>query len=210
MKQYIVECIGTFFLMLTVIFSGEPWAIGLLFAAMLYIGHTLTRGYYNPAVAATRLFHKTITMPQFLGCCIAQILGATLAATYFFLVSGDYFILELPAGIMFADVALREMLFTFVLCSVTLAATHYAEMRHHAGLIIGLTLASIATIGGLYNPALFLGAMLCNMAELHIPSAENILTFVFAPLIGALLASYFFTYCNHQASYLYGAPSEKM
>lgn len=198
MKRYFVEFLGTFFLMLTIIFSGEPWAIGLLFAAMLYMGHTLARGYYNPAIAATLLLNRTMNARDFMGCCIAQILGATLAATYFFLISGDYFVLELPAGVMFADVALREILFTFVLCSVTLAATQHAEMRHHAELIIGLTLASIATIGGLYNPALFLGAMLCNMTELNIPSAENVLTFVFAPLVGALLASYFFAYCNRQ------------
>ena len=198
MKRYFVECVGTFFLMLTIIFSGEPWAIGLLFAAMLYIGHTLARGYYNSAIAATLLLNRTMNARDFFGCCIAQTLGATLAATYFFLVSGDYFMLELPAGVMFADVAMREILFTFVLCSITLAATQYAEMRHHAGLIIGLTLASIATIGGLYNPALFLGTMLCNLAELHIPSTENILTFVVAPLLGALLASHFFSYCNRQ------------
>lgn len=203
MKSYVMEFLGSFFLMYAVIFSGEPWAIGLIFAAMIYIGRHISGGYYNPAVTIAAWMRNAVSVQDVLWYCAAQIAGASVAAFYFWFVSGDYFMLELPADIIFFDSAVREILGTFVLSLVvlTLATTARYSTTNKLGLIAGLTLAALCTLGGLYNPALFLGAMLCKMAGFGAPTPYNILTFVVSPVVGGVIAAYLCDYLNPREVY---------
>jgi aquaporin Z len=197
-RRYVAEFLGTFFLMFAIIFFGEAWAIGLMFGVMIYIGGHVSGGYYNPAVAGAAWARGALSMEHLIGYSIAQILGATMASLYFLFISGDHFTLELPAGIMFSIVAVREILLTFVLAMIVLTMMTTIKYRgsHLGGLICGVALAAIASVGGLYNPAIFLGAAICNMTGAIMPTLPNLLTFVGAPLIGSGLAVGMFKYFN--------------
>ncbi len=50
MKKLLVEFIGTFFLVLVVMLSHNPLAIGCILMAMVYMGGHISGGHYNPAV----------------------------------------------------------------------------------------------------------------------------------------------------------------
>jgi len=60
MNRYIIELIGTFFLVLTIGLSGNPLAIGLVLVAMVYMGGHISGANYNPAVSPGYIFEKEI------------------------------------------------------------------------------------------------------------------------------------------------------
>src|SRR5688572_27530534 len=85
MKKYVVEFIGTFFLVNGAIFGG---AIGASIAlmVMIYAGGHISGAHFNPAVTIAMLIRKKITSADVPGYMIAQFLGATLAAVLAFYV----------------------------------------------------------------------------------------------------------------------------
>ena len=60
MKKYIVEFIGTFFLVLTVALTGNPIAIGFILVAMVYMGGYISGAHYNTAVTMGLLLSGNI------------------------------------------------------------------------------------------------------------------------------------------------------
>ena len=50
MLEYLIEFIGTFFLLFIIISTTNPMAIGLTLAAMIAMGGKISGGYFNPAV----------------------------------------------------------------------------------------------------------------------------------------------------------------
>src|SRR5471032_1257816 len=126
MKKYLVEFIGTFFLVLTigmcVIDPGAgalaPLAIGSALMIMIYAGGHVSGGHYNPAVTLAVWLRgrcATADVPFYI---IAQILGAA-AATFIVLYLKDNPTLtpkELPVVPMF----IAEFIGTFALAYVVL------------------------------------------------------------------------------------------
>jgi glycerol uptake facilitator-like aquaporin len=81
MNKYLVEFLGTMFLMF-VIFATDNWlAIGAALAVAIMLGAAISGGAFNPAVAIS--FYAAGKLPQadLLPYIIVQILGA-LAAFY--------------------------------------------------------------------------------------------------------------------------------
>ena len=64
MKIYIVEFIGTFFLILVIALTGNPIAIGAILAAMVYFGEQISGAHYNPAVTLGFLFLSLIHISE--------------------------------------------------------------------------------------------------------------------------------------------------
>lgn len=58
MNRYITELIGTFFLVLTIAFTGNPIAIGLVLTALVYMGGHISGAHYNPAVSLAIYLRK--------------------------------------------------------------------------------------------------------------------------------------------------------
>src|ERR1700722_20405146 len=88
MKKYLVEFIGTFFLVFTVgscvISPGAgdfaPLAIGACLMVMVYAGGHISGGMYNPAVSLAVFIRGKMSTLSFIGYVAAQILGGGLAA----------------------------------------------------------------------------------------------------------------------------------
>src|SRR5690349_16729913 len=91
MKKYLVEFIGTFFLVFVIGLSGNPIAIGAILMVMVYMGGHVSGAHYNPAVTLAIMIRGKIKGGEAIMYMIVQILGATVAALMFYLLKGHSF-----------------------------------------------------------------------------------------------------------------------
>jgi aquaporin Z len=170
MKKYIVEFIGTFFLVFTVGIAVRqaaplaPIAIGSVLMVMIFAGGHVSGGHFNPAVTLAAFLRGRCDKQDVLPYWIAQFGAGVVAALLVNFV--------LRGRVNPAVVALHptiasfivEFLFTFALAWVVLnVATTKATMGNSFyGLAIGFTvLVGAITVGGIsggaFNPAVGLG-----------------------------------------------------
>ena len=83
MLSYLVEFIGTFIFLSVIIITGNPLAIGLALASVIWFGSKVSGGHFNPAVNLMMLMNKKMNMTQFIGQTLAQLFGA-IAAYYYY------------------------------------------------------------------------------------------------------------------------------
>jgi aquaporin Z len=81
MNKYLVEFLGTMFLMFTVFATGNWLAIGAALAINVLLGGSISGGAFNPAVAIGLYASGKIAKSDVIPYVIVEILGA-LAAFY--------------------------------------------------------------------------------------------------------------------------------
>lgn len=198
MKKYIVECIGTFFLVLTVGLTGNPLAIGGVLAAMVYMGGYISGGHYNPAVTLGVLLQKKITVAEAASYVLVQLVGALAAAGVYQAVHGGRIAVSPGHNVGLGAALLVEMIFTFALVSVVLhtAVSQKTKGNEYYGVAIGLILmvgayAGGHISGGAFNPAVGLGP---NLYDWHTLSqhGSNLWLYLVGPLAGGLIAGLLF------------------
>lgn len=200
MKRFIIEAVGTFFLSMAVMLTGDPMAIGLMLMAMIYVGESISGGFYNPAVTVAVWLRGALQSRFLLGYIIAQCCGALLAAAAFYALAGHMYVARLPEHVPVLLALLPEVLMTFVFCSVILvvATTDRFKVGGAGGLVIGLTLTAIAYYNGLYNPAIALCSLMGSMMSGDMAAmGTNLTAHIAGPLIAALLASWWIGYEDH-------------
>ena len=82
MIPYIVEFLGTFFFLLVILRTKEPWAIAIGLLAVIYLFQSVSGAHFNPAVSVMMTINKTLEMAKLPFYILAQILGG-VAAFYF-------------------------------------------------------------------------------------------------------------------------------
>ena len=202
MKEYLMEFIGTMFLVLAVGFSQNPLAIGLALAVMVYMGGHISGGHYNPAVTLAVFFRGKLESKFVTGYMIFQVLGAFTAALIYYVVFSNTFYPAPSAGIELWKTILLELLFTFALCSVVLAVATSEKTKGNYiyGLAIGLTVTvgaySVGPItGGAFNPAVYLGPMLMDVFTGG-SSAQHLILYLVGPAGGGALAAIIYKIIN--------------
>jgi aquaporin Z len=207
MKNYVVEFVGTFFLLfvigLCVIEPGgagamAPLAIGAILMVMVYAGGHISGGHYNPAVTLgvwMRGKCGTKDVPFYM---LAQVLGAALASLLVVRIKGSALIVAAAPNIL--NALLAELIFTFALVYVVLnvATSKKTAGNSYYGLAIGFTVMSAAyAIGGIsgcaINPAVAIGVTIMGLSKLG-----NLWVFIVANLAGAALAASIFKLTNNQ------------
>lgn len=195
MKKYIVEFIGTFFLVLVVSLTGNPIAIGFVLCALVYMGGYISGANYNPAVTLGLLLSKKLKLDVAVKYMLVQLLAGIIAAFTYFLIHNSTFIPTIGHNTTLISAILVEILFTFLLVSVVLhvAATDKTKNNDYFGLAIGLTVMAGAFAagpisGGVFNPAVGVGPVLFDIVHLsdHI---SNLALYLLGPFAGAILAS---------------------
>ncbi len=213
-KKLIAEVIGTFILVFfgcgaaviagaDIGLTGISLAFGLAIVAAAYGLGAISGAHLNPAVSLGMVAAGRMTVGDFIGYAIAQIVGAVLGAGVLYLIASgkaDYAIgtnglgqngfgpgylgqYSLTAALVF------EAVMTFIFVTVILGATGTGSAAGFAGLAIGLTLAAIHLVGinvtGVsvnparsIGPALFVGGN--ALAQLWV--------FIAAPLVGGVVA----------------------
>jgi aquaporin Z len=204
MKKYIIELIGTFFLVLVIGLTGNPLAIGSILMVMIYMGGHISGAHYNPAVTLAILVLKKITGREAMMYMVFQLIGALIAALAVDSLLGHTFA-PTPANGEVLKALVVEIIFTFALASVVLnvAASKATAGNSYYGLAIGFTvlagaLAGGAISGGVFNPAVGIGACLIDTIVGGHSSAGNIWIYIVGPCAGALLGAATFNFTNDE------------
>ncbi len=170
------EFIGTFFLVLTIVFvvsSKSPLAalgIGAVLIAMVYAGGHISGAHYNPAVSIAAFVRGRLEVADLAGYVVAQLAGGVVAA-----VIGLWFFENAAGGAYenneIVKVFVVEALFTFALGWVMLnvATSKSHEDNHFYGLAVGfLVAAGVVTVGDIsgavFNPAVALGISVAKLS----------------------------------------------
>jgi aquaporin Z len=177
MKKYLVEFIGTFFLVFTVgaaVRAGAPLApiaIGAVLMVMIFAGGHISGGHFNPAVTLAVWLRGKCDPGDVAPYWVAQLLGGAVAAFVVVPIFGKPLLgaASHPA----AASLVVEFLFTFALAWVVLntATAKGTTGNSFYGLAIGFTvLAGAVAVGGVsggaFNPAVGLGVWMMGLEKL--------------------------------------------
>jgi len=178
MSKYLVELIGTFFLVFTVgctvVGNGAgalaPLAIGSALMVMVFAGGHISGGHYNPAVTLGVWLRGKCATKDVVPYMISQIIGSVLAALAVkYLKTGAT---VTPMSLSTLPALLAEFLFTFALVFVVLntATAKGTAGNSFYGLAIGFTVMTGAFAvgnisGGAFNPAVAVGISVMRLAE---------------------------------------------
>jgi aquaporin Z len=197
MKKYLVEFIGTFFLVFTVgsvvippgVGLFAPVAIGATLMAMMYAGAHVSGGHFNPAVTLAVWLRGRCPARDLAPYWAAQVLAAFAAAwlMHFFKLEGSA--QELPIGVKAAFAA--ELIFTFALGWVFLntSTSKGTAGNPFYGAAIGVTVMTgtfaVANVSGAaFNPAVAVGITLMGLS-----SWGHLWVFLLAEFGGAAFAA---------------------
>lgn len=204
MKKYLIELIGTFFLVLVIGLTGNPIAIGSILMIMVYAGGPISGAHYNPAVTISVLLRQKIDKKEAGIYIIFQIIGAFLAAFIHFFITGVTFA-PAPGEAYSENVIaplLIEVLFTFALTTVVLnvATSKKSAGNSYFGLAIGFTILAAAfaggpVSGGAFNPAVGIGPILMDTLQGG-SSMSNLWLYIVGPVIGGVLGAIVYKITN--------------
>jgi aquaporin Z len=206
MKKYLVEFIGTFFLVLTigmtVINPGgmgnlAALAIGSALMIMVYAGGHVSGGHYNPAVTLAVWLRGRCALTDVPGYWISQVGGAFAASSLVMYLKGYPSSLP-PQELNILHALLAELVGTFALAYVVLnvATAKSTSGNSFYGLAIGFTVMVMAFAlggisGGAFNPAVAIG-----ITVMHLAQAANLWVYFVANFAAAALAAATFKFLN--------------
>ena len=224
MKKYLCEFIGTAVLVLfgcgTAAITGgsllvTSLAFGLSIVAMAYVIGNISGCHVNPAVSLAMLINGKISVKDFIGYVIAQVLGVFAGIALFWAIisctSYDITLIGFGANGFDASSSLEinmlgafivETILTFVFIYTILGVTSDEKKSSISGLIIGLTLAFVHILGIPFtgtsvNPARSLAPAV--FSKILLPNSTALLqvwVFIVAPLVGATIAAFVYKFLN--------------
>jgi glycerol uptake facilitator-like aquaporin len=119
------------------------------------------------------------------------------------MITNNMFVPEMAPGTSLIAAMTIEALFVMVFCWIclTMLVGNRYKQTSLQGIIIGLTLTAIAFIGGLFNPAVAVGSLVCNLVKSGVMiDFATVMVYVVGPLIGGFVASYVYNCCNDTTS----------
>jgi aquaporin Z len=205
MKKYLVEFIGTFFLVFTVGMTVigcdpnnflPPLAIGSALMIMVYAGGHVSGGHYNPAVTLAVWLRGRCPAGDVPGYWISQIIGAFTAGALALFLKGNPTVTPQEINVSHAFIA--ELVGTFALAYVVLnvATAKATAGNSNYGLAIGFTVMVMAFAlggisGGAFNPAVATG-----ITFMHLEKTSNLWVYLAGDLAGGALAAGAFKFIN--------------
>lgn len=216
MKKYLCECIGTAVLVLfgcgSAAVAGEilgtlgiAMAFGLSIVAMAYVIGNVSGCHINPAVSLAMLISKKMSVKDFIGYVVAQVIGAIagIGILYAIMTNAGFDIVAKGLGansfgsLNAFGAILVEVVLTFVFIYTILGVTSDDKKSSVAGIVIGLTLAfvhimGIPLTGTSVNPARSIAPAIFLGGE----ALKQVWVFIVAPFIGSALAAVTFKFLN--------------
>ena len=216
LKKYVAECLGTFVLVffacgVAALTGGSlvatALAFGLVIVAMAYSVGRISGCHINPAVSLGCLLSGRMSVKDFVGYVVSQVVGGFLGAVALFGIAkmaGYNLVGDACNGLFgngkagsYIGAILVEVILTFVFVYVILNVTDAKNegAGKKAGLIIGLTLTLVHLVGIPFtgtsvNPARSVatafGALIFNG---NAEPLKVVWIFIVAPLLGACVAA---------------------
>ena len=202
MNKYIIEFLGTFFLVLIIGLSQNPVGIGLGLAVLVYMGAHISGAHYNPVVSLAMLINDQIELKEFSFYLASQLLGSVVATYFIMSLGNDFEVISNTNDISSFFVA--EILFTFLLVFVILNVALNKNLKGNQfyGLAIGLTVTAGAFAvgnisGGVFNPAVSFGPSLFSFIDpqvvgTNVSSSDFFIYYLISGIIGSVIASYLY------------------
>lgn len=200
MKKYVIEFVGTFLFVLSIIGIVQDASalialyIGIALAALVYMGGGISGAHYNPAVTLGIFLNKKISSLDSLGYIISQLLWGFCA----YIVMTRWLDISLPAIALTSSmksIFIAELLFTFALVSTVLytavnpATSGNSYFGWAIGAIVAIGIVVVGQIsGGFFNPAVLFGI---GMFGISLKTAAIILL---GQLFGATGATFLYRY----------------
>ena len=220
MRKFIAEIIGTF----TLVFVGcgtamlvgcdsvngcgyllTALAFGLSIAAMAYSIGNISGCHINPAVSLAFLIRGELSVSEFIGYVISQIIGAFIGSGALMAIFAMGGITDMTGGLGSNGLAgvggsaiaglIVEIILTFIFVMAIMGVTSTSQDHgSFAGLIIALTLVLVHIIGiGLtgtsVNPARSIAPAVLAMLQGNTAPIAALWVFIVGPLIGGTLAA---------------------
>lgn len=231
MKKYLAELIGTFILTFTACgaasftggYAGYLGVVGIAFifgltaAVLVYMFGTISGAHCNPAVSLGMLLARRISLMDFMGYVVAQVLGGIGAGFALYGLSKSFNVevvaqyqsygydlvglgtngyesasafLQISAWGAFAV----EVFLTFFFVLTFLAVTAKTAYKNAAGIVIGMAyttvqLFGITLTGAGVNPARSFGPALAKAVFGDVTALSQVWVFILAPLAGGILAA---------------------
>jgi aquaporin Z len=204
MAKYLVEFIGTFFLVLTVgctvlkpdASTMAPIAIGSMLMVMIYAGGHVSGAHYNPAVSLAVWVRGLCSTTDLVAYVVVQIIAGVVGALAAMELKG--FASQEVGNPNVVRALLAEFLFTFALAYVVLnvATAKATAGNSYYGLAIGFTVLAGATAvgpisGGAFNPAVAVAVVVMGLA-----SVANLWVILVGTLAGGAVAGLAFRFMN--------------
>ena len=205
LKKYIVEFIGTFFLVFTIgtiLFGGNQsitgmLGIGFILMVMVYAGGHISGGHYNPAVSLSAAIRGALPWKNYAQYFISQTLGAVLAAC-----AVKYLVVVPPIETIptfdIPALLIGEFLFTFALCYTVLLTATSKSVKGNS--YYGLAIGSVVTAGifstgtfclGAFNPAVAIGLLSMGVIRIKLAGITLLID-----LIGGIAAGFLYKFIN--------------
>jgi len=180
----------------------DALAVGVVFAVLVYHGHGISGGQYNPAIT----IGVAISNPQFgslrmLYYIIAQFIGAILGG-----VMAINLITETSTFPMVGDgfsqpkAFLVEFFFSFLLVFTVLRMNEKEDdLGFYAGGVQFVGAAcSLGLTGAMFNPALAAGLFAGSeeLSEIDGQDSKDFWIFIFAPILGGIFAALYTSLLN--------------
>ena len=205
MNKYIIEFIGTFFLVAAIGLTGNPLAIGAMLMVMVYMGGSISGAQYNPAITLALWIRGKMTAAESMIYMVMQLLGALASAFFIYLIYHGTFtpLKGINHEINILKPLAIEMVFTFALALVvlTVATSKKNAGNSYFGLAIGFTVCAAAFAGGpisggAYNPAVGIGPSLIDMMFGSGKYMKDIWIYIVGPFAGAAVAAIVYKLTN--------------
>jgi aquaporin Z len=218
MKKYIAEVIGTFILVffgtgVAVISNGNiiatSLAFGLAIVAAAYVIGGISGCHVNPAVSLSMVLTNKMSIKDFIGYVIAQVLGAFAGSFLLYLILKNtdmYLYISLGTNgygelsltnITLFGAFVTEVVLTFVFIYTILGVTNDESKSSIAPLVIGLTLTFVHLLGiGLTGTSVNPARSLAPAVLMGGLALKQVWVFLVAPFVGAAIASLVYRYLN--------------
>lgn len=196
-QKIFIELLGAFFLTLIIAFTGNPFAVGAVLVALVYMGGHISGAHYNPAVSLSQFMAKRISLKELIFYTLSQVVGASLAAVAFLLIVGSPFLLSPNPQATNMQVFVSETIFTFLLAFVVLSVSAKSVKNNQFfGLAIGLAvMAGAFAVGGvsgaMFNPAVTISTAVTDIANIQ-TNLSFLGLFLGAQLFAGLIAGLVF------------------
>lgn len=199
MKRQIMEFLGTFFFILTIAMTANPFAIASMLMAWIYIGSHVSGSHYNPMLSFAIALRGRLRWELVPSYMIAQVLGGFTAFLTASFLKGHVVLPAPSVGVSFWQAFLVEVLlsFAFALIVLTIATSDKYRGNQVFGFAIGFTIPALATLGGpisggLFNPAIALGSAFFGLLKGLPVVWSDVALYVGGAFVGAFLAAYAF------------------
>lgn len=194
-KKYLVEFIGTFFLVLAALLGGGPAAAATLMV-MVYAGAHISGANYNPAVSLGLFVRGKLSVTEMAVYWVCQIvagIAAALVVTYLLHngVAGNAVNFDSRKAALVAE-ALGTFALVFVVLNVATVKANNGNSFYGiaiGGTVLGMALAVGGFSGGAFNPAVAIGALVNGAGNW-----ANLWVFIVAEVLGAIAAAMVFKF----------------